>query len=72
MIQDCNEKDDYNTYDFIFLKGGVGIPPNMDFIKTGPTPLIHINYSEKDSPLLVNINRIYQYNVKTKKTMVNI
>ena len=48
-----------DLYEDFNLEGGVGLPYNISNIDTGPTPLIHINYSERDNDVVI-LAKIYK------------
>ena len=49
-IDNNRSKDVYSNFN---LEGGIGLPQNISDIFTGPTPLVHINYSERENDVVV-------------------
>lgn len=48
-----------DTYSDFNLEGGKGLPRNLSDIDTGQTPLVHINYSERENDAVV-LAKIYK------------
>ena len=55
-IDNNRSKDVYADFK---LEGGKGLPRNLSDIDTGPTPLVHINYSERENDVIV-LAKIYK------------
>lgn len=70
-IIDVDNERIIKEYSRIYLKGGAGLPSDYSHINTGPIKLVHINYSEAESELLVNKNKIFKYDVSLKRLVEN-
>lgn len=65
-IDNNRSKDVYVNFN---LEGGKKLPPNLSNINTGPTPMLHINYSERENDVVV-LSKIYK--IVNNKCLENI